>query len=105
MEHVTSLIEDWSKNRGLDKADPRAQFIKVAEEFGEIASALAKNKQEELKDAIGDLYVTIVILAQKSGMQIEDCAWQAYNVIKSREGRMIDGIFVKSEDLPENMEG
>ena len=104
MENVTSLIEQWSKDKGLDQADPRAQFLKVAEEFGEIAAAMARNQQGNLVDAIGDLYVTIVILAQQHNTSIEHCAWVAYNVIKRREGKMVNGIFIKEDDI-ETIEG
>lgn len=33
-------------------------------------------------------------------LKIEDCVQYAYNQIKDRKGRMIDGVFVKEEDLP-----
>ena len=65
---------------------------------------MARNKQDDLVDAIGDLYVTIVILAQQHGTNIENCAWAAYNVIKNRQGKMVDGVFVKQEDI-ETIEG
>ena len=71
------------------------------EEVGEIAASMARNKEDELKDAIGDTYVTLVILAQQYGWSIRDCVAQAYNEIKDRQGLNINGVFVKSEDLNE----
>jgi hypothetical protein len=32
-------------------------------------------------------------------MNIEDCIDVAWNEIKDRKGKMVDGIFVKEEDL------
>ena len=90
-------IEKWAVVRGLDKANPRDQFLKVAEEFGEIAAAMARGNKEELIDAIGDTYVTLTILAMQSGTSIEDCIKGAYDVIKNRSGRTINGIFIKDE--------
>lgn len=38
-------------------------------------------------------------VAHEHQLNFEDCIRQAYNEIKDRKGRMIDGVFVKEEDL------
>lgn len=99
MNELVQAVEEWSKNKGLDKADSKAQFTKVVEEVGEVASALARGDKELLEDGIGDVIVTLIILSQQNGMSIETCLDTAYNEIKGRTGKMINGTFVKSEDL------
>lgn len=99
MNELVQAVEEWSKNKGLDKADSKAQFTKVVEEVGEVASALARGDKELLEDGIGDVIVTLIILSQQNGMNIETCLNTAYNEIKGRTGKMINGTFVKSEDL------
>lgn len=99
MNELVYLVEEWSKDKGLDKADPSKQFLKVSEEFGEIAAAMARGQYEELKDAIGDTIVTLIILSQQHGLTVEECLAQAYGVISKRTGKMVNGVFVKSEDL------
>ncbi len=99
LNELVSSIEKWSSNKGLDKADPSKQFLKVTEEVGEVAAALARGNMDALKDGIGDVVVTLVILAQQNGLTLEECTQAAYDEIKGRTGRMIDGVFVKSEDL------
>lgn len=99
MNELVQAVEEWSKNKGLDKADSKAQFTKVVEEVGEVASALARGNKELLQDGIGDVVVTLVILAQQNGMTLEECLNTAYNEIKGRTGKMVNGTFVKSEDL------
>jgi len=99
MNELVAAVEEWSKNKGLDKADPSKQFLKVAEEFGEIAAAMARGQRDELQDAIGDTIVTLIILAQQHDMDVSECLETAYNVIAKRTGKMINGVFVKSEDL------
>ena len=49
----------------------------------------------ELKDAIGDVLVTIIILATQLGLDTEECLLHAYNEISGRIGKTINGIFVK----------
>ena len=99
MEKLIEQVEQWAIDKGLDKADPTKQFLKVAEEFSEIASALARDNEEMLKDAIGDTVVTLIILAQQKGYTLQECLQTAYDVIKGRTGQTINGVFVKSEDL------
>lgn len=104
MNVLVAQVEQWSKDKGLDQAESSKQFLKVVEEVGEVASALARGQHAELKDGIGDVVVTLIILAQQNGLTIEDCLQTAYEVISKRTGKMIDGVFVKSEDLVEGNE-
>lgn len=104
MNELVKLVEQWSKDKGLDKADSKAQFTKVVEEVGEVASALARSDKELLQDGIGDVVVTLIILAQQNDMTLEECLQVAYKEISGRTGKMINGTFVKSEDLKETPE-
>lgn len=99
MNRLVKLVEKWSIDRDLHEAESSKQMLKTLEELGEVASALAKNKPEELKDGIGDVIVTLIILAQQQGLSVEECLEYAYNEIKDREGKMVNGVFVKEEDL------
>lgn len=99
MNELVELVEQWAKNKGLDKADPSKQMLKVVEETGEVAAALARNDQDDLRDGIGDVVVTLIILALQSDMDIYECLNIAYDEIKGRTGKMVNGVFVKSSDL------
>jgi NTP pyrophosphatase (non-canonical NTP hydrolase) len=89
-------VVKWAADRGLLKRENSfAQFTKVVEEVSEIGTALAKGKMHDLEDAIGDTTVTLIILAEQVGLDIEDCLESAYNVIKDRKGKMEGGVFVK----------
>ena len=99
MDKLVLNVEEWAKAKGLDKAESSKQFLKVVEECGEVASALARGQEEELKDGIGDVIVTLIILAQQQGLTVEECLQTAYDEIKNRTGKMVDGVFVKASDL------
>ena len=89
-------IRAWAKAKGIyAKGDSRTQYIKLMEEAGELAEALLKNDETEVIDAIGDMVVVLTNLAKLRGHNIEDCITSAYNVIKSRQGKMVNGTFVK----------
>jgi len=99
-DNLIDQVFDWSRDKGIDKALPEKQFLKVIEEVGEIASALAKNKsREELVDAVGDTFVTLIILSQQLGLDPTLCLQAAYDVISKRSGKTINGVFIKEEDL------
>ena len=96
---ITGQIEQWAIDRGLHTADPSKQMLKLMEEVGELAEGLAKNNPDAVKDAIGDAYVVLTILSMQLGMDIRQCVKMAYDEIKDRKGRMVNGVFVKESDL------
>jgi len=99
MDELIKLVEEWSIDKGLDQADSTKQYLKVSEECGEIAAALARSDEKELRDAIGDTVVTLIILAQQNDMDLYECLNSAYDEIKNRKGETINGVFVKESDL------
>ena len=52
-------------------------------------------------DAIGDMVVVLTNLAHLNNVNIETCIASAYNEIKNRKGKMINGTFVKTDGLSE----
>ena len=99
MNELVKLIEKWAREKNLDIAEPEKQMLKVVEEVGEVAAALARNNKNDLRDGIGDVVVTLVILAMQHDMDLYECLNQAYNEIKDRKGKNVNGVFVKESDL------
>jgi NTP pyrophosphatase (non-canonical NTP hydrolase) len=102
MESADKLIQSvelWADQRGLLLPENRPrQMLKVMEEVGETAAALARGNRRELKDGIGDSIVTLIILAAQSGLTATECLEAAYNEIKGRKGKTVDGVFVKESE-------
>lgn len=162
---VIKSIEQWAHDRNLIVgSSPDKQILKTFSEVGELAGNIIDRKN--VADDIGDIGVTLVILAKQLGHEIpkpiaykyiaeedEVCAlalvreigllsdliakrkpagevfqkvasaWEhlqyvahamdyefgmcldfAYDEIKDRKGRMVDGVFVKEADLQEAAE-
>ena len=90
------LIRDWAEERGLyDKGDPKTQALKLVEEMGEICRAILKDDKPEVIDGIGDCVVVLTNLAELVGVPIENCIAAAYEEIKGRKGKMVNGTFKK----------
>jgi NTP pyrophosphatase (non-canonical NTP hydrolase) len=89
-------IRAWADERGLyDKGDPKTQTLKLMEEAGEICRAVLKNDEPEIIDGIGDCVVVLTNLAHLCGTSIEDCIDAAYDEIKDRKGKMVNGTYKK----------
>lgn len=98
MNELEHKIIDWAEERGIfDKATSTSQHSKTLEEVNELTLALMTNDRPEIKDAIGDICVTLVLQATMQGWTLEECMQSAYDVIKDRKGKMVDGVFVKDE--------
>ena len=111
-QELESKVLEWADDKGiLEKATPLAQANKTLEEVEELLEAVNAQEKEhyfftntkgkevvtadEIKDALGDILVTIIIGAELQGLKLEDCLESAYNVISKRTGKMVDGVFVK----------
>lgn len=99
---LIARINHWAIRHGLDKGNPKIEWMKVTEEVGEIRDVFLKpnnftDPEWSLKDAIGDSIVTLVVLCLQLGYDVEECLTIAYNDIKDRQGVMIDDNFIKTK--------
>ena len=96
---IFDLIRNWAAVRGIyEGGNSHTQYVKLQEEAGELAKALLINDKPQIVDAIGDMVVVLTNLAYLEGFNIEDCIDTAYSEIAARQGKMINGTFVKNED-------
>ena len=90
------LIREWADERGLyENGDTKTQALKLVEEVGETCRAILKNDFEETVDGIGDCVVVLVNLSELMGVSIETCIAAAYDEIKDRKGKMVNGTYKK----------
>lgn len=75
MKELQKQVVQWAQDKGLltDVTPERItkQTLKVLEEIGETAGAYLKDNKEELIDGIGDVAVTLIILAAMKGGEID----------------------------------
>ena len=103
-EELHEAIIQWAEDRNMIKPDRLtglAQLAKVTEELGELSAGINKNDEDKTKDSLGDILVTLIILAQDLNFDLLDCLNSAYRVIQNRKGKTINGVFVKESDLHE----
>ena len=96
MQETIKNVIQWASDKDLlKKENSLAQMAKVTEEVGEVASALLKKDTPKLIDGIGDVIVTLIILAEQNNLRIEDCLEAAWVEISNRKGKTVDGTFIK----------
>jgi len=132
IKKVASLKDKW----GLNNAE--RQELKIFEEFGELCKAELEGDIKEIKDGIGDVFITLIIylsiegyhvweineilfdivfyhpslteskannyvlsktylIAIKRNISIEKCIETEYNKVSEREGKTINGTFIKTK--------
>lgn len=89
LQKLQPLILEWANNKDLLKSEnaPK-QRLKLLEEVGETAGAILKNKPDEVKDGIGDIFVVLVILAEQLNEDLafnfkgfsDDSKWELFSL-------------------------
>jgi len=93
---MTDKILEWAEARSLlNPENAPKQMVKLMEEVGELSSALLKSNKPEQEDAIGDIQVVLIILSAQLGIDYKASLESAYEVIKNRKGKTVDGTFIK----------
>lgn len=96
IESLEVAVLKWAEERGIfESGTPISQFRKTEEEVTELHAALLFDDKEAVKDAIGDIVVTLIIQAHMHGLSLGQCLASAYHEIKDRKGKMVGGVFVK----------
>ena len=91
------MIREWAEQRGIyESGDAKTQYVKLMEEAGEVGRAILKDNDDDIMDGIGDMVVVLTNLAELCGTTIEECTERAYAEIVNRQGKMINGTFVKN---------
>jgi len=98
MRTLINRVIDWGLSRGIfDEGTMEKQVKKTQEEVGELVYAVGANDQMGVVDGIGDVLVTLILLAEMYGLTLEECLEHALGEIEGRTGNMVDGTFVKDK--------
>tara|TARA_R110000803_G_scaffold128833_2_gene196233 strand:+ start:534 stop:824 length:291 start_codon:yes stop_codon:yes gene_type:complete len=90
-------IIQWHKDRNLiDGSSDSQQFGKLLEEVDELRGNIEHS--QPVVDDIGDIIVVLINIAHRNKLTLWECMYHAYNDIKYRKGKMVDGVFVKEAE-------
>ena len=98
LSYFIDNVVQWHRDRNLiDGSTDKDQVLKLMQELGELSDSVCKGK--DIKDDIGDMLVVMLNIVTRNGVTLSECLARAWDDIKDRKGKMVDGIFIKEEDL------
>ena len=98
MEELVKKVAQWHHDRNLiEGATDKDQFCKLIQEAGELSDNICKGK--DISDDIGDMIVVLINIAERNNLTLKECLEKAWDDIKDRKGKMVDGIFIKEGDF------
>ena len=94
MQELIGKVNKWCEDRNLIQGSTdKDQILKLMQELGELSDHACKG--EDIRDDLGDMLVVMLNIMKRNNYTIEECLQIAYDDIKDRRGKMVDGIFVK----------
>ena len=94
LEQLEMRVVLWHRDRNLiEGSTDAAQHTKLVEEVKELETNILLS--QPVIDDIGDCLVVLINIAERNGLSLFDCLSHAYEDIKNRKGKMVDGVFVK----------
>ena len=94
IETLIAKTIQWHNDRNLiDGSTDAAQHIKLVEEVKELETNILLS--QPVADDIGDILVVLINIATRNNLSLSECLQVAYDDIKDRKGKMVDGVFVK----------
>lgn len=119
-DNLRNKVLDWGKSKDLIQYEnAEKQFMKFIEEVFEFRDEWLLYVHEynlsgceeadndlvvseylyNMKMEMGDIFVTLIILCGQLDIFPVDCLTMAYEKIKDRKGKTINGVFIKQGDL------
>lgn len=109
-KELEEKVFEWAGNHDLlHEENANKQFLKFVEEVFEFKTEMdnvlsytdpyVDEADRRMILEMGDIFVTLIILCMQLGIEPQFCLEKAYEKIKDRHGRTINGTFVKEEDL------
>lgn len=93
MEEVFEFRDEWT----LYENSTKYISDNYRERYGETTRAY--QLRDNMKLEMGDIFVTLLILCDQLNLDPVECLYKAYEKIKDRTGKTINGVFIKQEDL------
>jgi NTP pyrophosphatase (non-canonical NTP hydrolase) len=105
IENIEKQVVQWAEERGMFEYKRHLPRLdKFYEEVEELVDEIIIPDDEgfnpdvaSIKLEAGDVLVTLINLLHPFGLDLETCLDAAYNKIKDRTGKMVDGQFERDD--------
>ena len=93
----TDSVCQWGEDRNITAEGGATSYTQIPKLIEEVNEFLTAETEEEAKLEFGDILVVCIQIARLRGLDMVECLGLAYDKIKHRKGRMVEGRFVKEE--------
>ena len=95
MDDLIDKVKQWHHDRNLIEGSTDLQQFngKLLEEVKELETNILLS--QPIADDIGDILVVLINIATRNNLSLSECLQVAYDDIKDRKGKMVDGVFIK----------
>lgn len=90
-------ISNWAEERNITSNGGATSYTQIPKLIEEVKEFEAAENEHEAKLEFGDILVVCIQIARLRGLDMIECLDLAYEKIKDRKGRMVDGRFVKEQ--------
>ena len=99
MDDLIDKVKQWHHDRNLINGSTDLQQFngKLLEEVKELETNILLS--QPVADDIGDILVVLINIATRNNLSLSECLQVAYDDIKDRKGKMVDGVFVKERPV------
>lgn len=88
LKTLQTNIEQLAVDRNLHTGDPSRQMLKLIEEQGKLAAAIAHDNHEEMAYAIGDVTVVAIVMAKQLNASVD--LWTAFERSTKYHNKKLD---------------
>ena len=98
MDDLIDKVKQWHHDRNLIEGSTDLQQFngKLLEEVKELETNILLS--QPVADDIGDILVVLINIATRNNLGLSECLQVAYDDIKDRKGKMVDGVFIKERE-------
>ena len=102
MDDLIDKVKQWHHDRNLIEGSTDLQQFngKLLEEVKELETNILLS--QPVADDIGDILVVLINIATRNNLGLSECLQVAYDDIKDRKGKMVDGVFVKERTVSDS---
>ena len=99
MDDLIDKVKQWHHDRNLIEGSTDLQQFngKLLEEVKELETNILLS--QPVADDIGDILVVLINIATRNNLGLSECLQVAYDDIKDRKGKMVDGVFIKERTV------
>ena len=99
LEQLEMQVVLWHHDRNLIEGSTDLQQFngKLLEEVKELETNILLS--QPIADDIGDILVVLINIATRNNLSLSRCLQVAYDDIKDRKGKMVEGVFIKEREM------